>query len=54
MCEIARLSDRAYVDEYIPARGAHETEHDGLLAPSARAVRLDEAQAGAGETGQVA
>ncbi len=54
MCEIARLSDRAYVDEYIPSRGAHESEHDGLLAPSARAVRLDETQAGAEGTGQVA
>jgi 1-acyl-sn-glycerol-3-phosphate acyltransferase len=54
MSEIARLSDRAYVDEYIPARGGHGSEHDGLLAPPASAIRRDEAQAGTEEKGRFA
>jgi 1-acyl-sn-glycerol-3-phosphate acyltransferase len=54
MREIARLSDRAYVDEYIPARGGQGSEHDGLLAPPAGSVGIDEAKAGPGESGRFA
>ena len=54
MREIARLSDRAYVDEYIPGRGGQGSEHDGLLAPPVGSLRIDEAKAGPEESGRFA